>query len=179
MASRTRGPRRPHTEVELRRSPVSSPSPDGHAGSQGHQAPWSHSIPDGERLHEEACAGNPQAGFCEGEAHNGAGSTTVTRPTPKGGSNREYTADLTTGGVLPTRPRGPICCCVHGLFPPHRRESLNRSHCLSRSYQSRIRCQAAVEVVHGAEPGHCSSPDQFSPLCLTVQLKYSTQLPIR
>jgi hypothetical protein len=62
----------------------------------------------GERLHEEACAGNPQAGFCEGEAHNGAGSNTVTLPSPKGGSNREYKADLHIGGVLPTRPQIPL-----------------------------------------------------------------------
>jgi hypothetical protein len=65
--------------------------------------------PSGARLHEEACAGKPLAGFCEGETHNGAGSNTVTLPTPKGGSNREYKADLTTGGVLPTRPGGPNC----------------------------------------------------------------------
>jgi len=41
---------------------------------------------------------------CEGEAHNGAGSNTVTLPGPKGGSNGEYKADLHTGGVLSTRP---------------------------------------------------------------------------
>src|SRR5215510_10368692 len=71
--------------------------------------PWCHSIPCGEGPHEEACAGNPQAGFCEGETHNGAGSNRVTLPRPKGGSNREYKADLHTGGVLPTRPGGPLC----------------------------------------------------------------------
>jgi hypothetical protein len=60
---------------------------------------------------EEARAGVPQAGFCEGEVHNGAGSNTVTLPTPKGGSNREYKADLTTGGVLPTRPGRPCGHC--------------------------------------------------------------------
>src|SRR5215510_2027369 len=51
----------------------------------------------------EACAVAPQAGFCEGEAHNDARSNRVTLPRPKGGSNREYKADLHTGGVLPTR----------------------------------------------------------------------------
>jgi hypothetical protein len=60
------------------------------------------SIPSGDRLYEEACAGKPPAGFCEGETHNGAGSNTVTLPTPKGGSNREHKAALHTGGVLST-----------------------------------------------------------------------------
>src|SRR5262245_56093757 len=69
---------------------------------------WCHSSRCGEGPCEEARAGVPQAGFCEGEAHNSAGSNTVTLPTPKGGSNREYKADLTTGGVLPTRPGKPI-----------------------------------------------------------------------
>ena len=46
----------------------------------------------GEELVEEACAGKPQAGFCEGEAHNGAGSNTVTLSRPKGESNGEYKA---------------------------------------------------------------------------------------
>src|SRR5215510_1757652 len=69
--------------------------------------PWCHSIPCGEGPHEEACAGNPQAGFCEGETHHGAGSNRVTLPRPKGGSNREYKADRHTGGVLPTRPQSP------------------------------------------------------------------------
>jgi hypothetical protein len=32
-------------------------------------------------------AGKPQAGFCEEEAHNGAGSNTVTLSRPKGESN--------------------------------------------------------------------------------------------
>src|SRR6266487_2627146 len=35
MASRTRWPRQPHAEVEPRRPPVSSLSPDGLAGSPG------------------------------------------------------------------------------------------------------------------------------------------------
>ena len=48
--------------------------------------------------------GKPQAGFCEGEAHNGAWWNTVTLPGPKGGSNGEYKAHLNTGGVLSTRP---------------------------------------------------------------------------
>jgi hypothetical protein len=30
----------------------------------------------------------PQAGFCEGETHNSAGSNRVTLPRPKGGSKR-------------------------------------------------------------------------------------------
>jgi hypothetical protein len=38
------------------------------------------------------------------EAHNGAGSNTVTLSRPKGESNREHKADLPTGGVLSTRP---------------------------------------------------------------------------
>ena len=38
------------------------------------------------------------------EAHNGAGSNTVTLPGPKGGRNGEYKADLNTEGVLSTRP---------------------------------------------------------------------------
>src|SRR6476660_1312536 len=33
------------------------------------------------------------------------GQNRVTLPTPKGGSNREYKADLPTGAVLPTRPQ--------------------------------------------------------------------------
>ena len=37
------------------------------------------------------------------EAHNGAGSNTVTLSRPKGESNREHKADLHTGGVLSTR----------------------------------------------------------------------------
>jgi hypothetical protein len=53
-------------------------------------------------------AGKPQAGFCEGEAHNGAGSNTVTLSRPKGESNWEHKADLHTGGVLSTRPGKPI-----------------------------------------------------------------------
>ena len=81
---------------------------DTKPGIRSHaKAPWSHSLPYGERPHDEACAGNPQAGFCEGETHNGAGSNTVTLPTPKGGSNREDKADLSTGGVLPTRLETP------------------------------------------------------------------------
>jgi hypothetical protein len=36
----------------------------------------------------------------------------VTLPRPKGGSNREYTADLHTGGVLPTRPQTPTSAFV-------------------------------------------------------------------
>jgi hypothetical protein len=51
--------------------------------------------------------GKPQAGFCEGEMHNGAWSNTVTLPVPKGGSNREHKADLHTGGNLSTRPQTP------------------------------------------------------------------------
>ena len=39
-------------------------------------------------------AGKPQAGFCEEEAHNGAGSNTVTLSRPKGESNGEHQADL-------------------------------------------------------------------------------------
>src|SRR5258708_24029591 len=62
-----------------------------------------HSCPCGERLAEEACAGNPPAGFCEGETDNRAGSNHVTLLAPKGGSNREYKADLHSGAVLPTR----------------------------------------------------------------------------
>ncbi len=62
----------------------------------------------GERLPEEACAGNPLAGFCEGEADNRAGSNIVTLPIPKGGSNREHKADLSPGAVLPTRQFGPL-----------------------------------------------------------------------
>src|SRR5262249_50844343 len=69
---------------------------------------WYDSRPWGQRPSEEACAGKPQAGFCEGEAHNGAWSNIVTLPTPKGGSNREYKADLHTGGVLSTRPPGGL-----------------------------------------------------------------------
>ena len=34
----------------------------------------------------------PQAGFCEGEAHNGAGSNTVTLSRPTGESNWEHKA---------------------------------------------------------------------------------------
>src|SRR5262245_32985572 len=49
---------------------------------------WCPSILCGERLYEEACVGKPQAGFCEGEAHNGAWWNTVTLPRPKGGSKR-------------------------------------------------------------------------------------------
>ena len=37
---------------------------------------------------EEACAGKPQAGFCEGEAHNSAWWNSVTLPRPKGGSKQ-------------------------------------------------------------------------------------------
>jgi len=55
---------------------------------------WSDSIPSGKRRHEEACAVIPQAGFCEGEAHNGAWSNTVTLSRPKGERNGEYKADL-------------------------------------------------------------------------------------
>ena len=68
---------------------------------------WCHSIPSGESPYEEACVGKPQAGFCEGEVHNGAWSNTVTLPIPKGGSNREHKADLNTGGNLSTRPQTP------------------------------------------------------------------------
>ena len=53
-------------------------------------------------------AGVLQAGFCEGEAHNGAGSNTVTLSRPKGESNGEHKADLNTGGCLSTRPQPPI-----------------------------------------------------------------------
>jgi hypothetical protein len=80
----------------------------GHAATTGIESTARRaSIPSGDRLYEEACAGNPPAGFCEGETHNGAGSNTVTLPTPKGGSNREHKADLHIGGVLPTRPQTP------------------------------------------------------------------------
>src|SRR5262245_11899439 len=74
------------------------------------------SIPPGDRLYEEACAGKPPAGFCEGETHHGAGSNTVTLPTPKGGSNREHKADLHIGGVLPTRPHRLILAGVQRGF---------------------------------------------------------------
>jgi hypothetical protein len=75
----------------------------------GTQLHWreSDNIPSVERPHEEACAGNPPAGFCEGETHSGAWSNRVTLPRLKGGSNREYKPDPHTGGVLPTRPREP------------------------------------------------------------------------
>ena len=66
-------------------------------------APSSPCIPSGESPSEEACAGKPQAGFCEGEAHNGAGSNSVTLSRPKGESNGEYKADLHTEGV-PKKP---------------------------------------------------------------------------
>ena len=80
----------------------------GHAATTGIESTARQaSIPSGDRLYEEACAGKPPAGFCEGETHNGAGSNTVTLPTPKGGSNREHKADLHIGGVLPTRPYTP------------------------------------------------------------------------
>jgi hypothetical protein len=76
--------------------------------------------PVGESPSEEACAGKPQAGFCEGEAHNGAGSNSVTLSRPKGESNGEYKADLHTEGVLSTRPKKPsalpvvvLCVSVH------------------------------------------------------------------
>src|SRR5215468_4210837 len=75
----------------------------GNTHSHGLDA-WYDSLPWGQCPSEEACAGKPQAGFCEGEAHNGAWSNTVTLPGPKGGRNREYKADLHTGGVLFTRP---------------------------------------------------------------------------
>jgi hypothetical protein len=69
----------------------------------------------GERGAEEACAGKLQAGFWEGEASNSAGSHSVTLPGLKGGSNREYKADLPTGADLPTRQR-----LEHGRFHfPH------------------------------------------------------------
>jgi hypothetical protein len=74
------------------------------------QGAWCHSIPLEERLSEEARVGKPQAGFCEGEAHNGAGSNSVTLPGPKGGSNGAYKPDLHTGSVLSTRPQTPPCC---------------------------------------------------------------------
>jgi hypothetical protein len=51
--------------------------------------------------------------------HNGAWSNTVTLPRPKGGSNREYKADLPTGGVLPTRLGKEVKMihgCTHNLF---------------------------------------------------------------
>jgi len=54
-------------------------------------------------LSEEACAGKPQAGFCEGEAYNGARLNLVALSIPKGESNGEYKASLNIGGVLPTR----------------------------------------------------------------------------
>src|SRR4029450_6929364 len=77
---------------------------------------------------EERSARNPHATFCgsrrwvtavgdpvlagaippgyPAEAHNGAGSNTVTLSRPKGESNREHKADLHTEGVLSTRPIG-------------------------------------------------------------------------
>jgi hypothetical protein len=58
----------------------------------------------GQRLDEEAGAGKPLAGFCEGEAYNDARSNIVTRSIPKGERNREHKADLHTGEVLSTRP---------------------------------------------------------------------------
>src|SRR5262245_65066995 len=83
-------------------------------------------MPCCESSSEERSARNPHATFCgsrrwvtatgdpvlagvispdyPAEAHNGAGSNTVTLPGPKGGSNGEYKADLHTGGILSTRP---------------------------------------------------------------------------
>jgi hypothetical protein len=54
-------------------------------------------------LHEEACAGKPQAGFCEGEAHNNARLNLVALSIPKGESNGEDKANLNIEGALPTR----------------------------------------------------------------------------
>ena len=88
----------------------------GHAATTGIESTARRaSIPSGDRLYEEACAGKPPAGFCEGETHNGAWSNTVTLPTPKGGSNREHKADLHIGGVLPTRPHGPFTIDSQGF----------------------------------------------------------------
>jgi hypothetical protein len=63
----------------------------------------------GEGPVEEACAGKPQAGFCEGEAYNGAWWNIVTLPIPKGGSNGEYKAHLHTEEDLSTRLEKPQC----------------------------------------------------------------------
>ena len=49
---------------------------------------WYPSSRGGKGLYEEACAGVPQAGLCEGEALDSAGSNIVTLPGPKGGSKR-------------------------------------------------------------------------------------------
>jgi hypothetical protein len=54
-------------------------------------------------LSEEACAGKPQAGFCEGETHNDARLNLVALSIPKGERNGEYKASLNIGGVLSTR----------------------------------------------------------------------------
>jgi hypothetical protein len=61
----------------------------------------------GERLSEEACAGKPQAGFCEGEAHNDARLNLVALSIPKGESNGEDKVSLNIGGALPTRLTKP------------------------------------------------------------------------
>jgi hypothetical protein len=57
-------------------------------------------------LSEEACAGKPQAGFCEGEAHNDARLNIVALSILKGGRNREDKASLNIEGALPTRQTG-------------------------------------------------------------------------
>jgi hypothetical protein len=72
------------------------------------QAPWSHSIPSGERPREEACAGTPPVDFSEEEMHHGAWSSRVTLPTPTSGSHRACKPDRHTAGVLPTRLGFPI-----------------------------------------------------------------------
>src|SRR5262245_66529140 len=101
---------------------------------------WCPSILCGERLYEEACVGKPQAGFCEGEAHNGAWSNSVTLSRPKGESNGEHKADLHTGGVLSTRPHGP-----YTLIP----SALTRS---SATAASRARTHRAMPAAPGASP---------------------------
>ena len=53
----------------------------------------------GERLYEEACAGNLQAGFCEGETHNDTWLNIVTLLIPKGRRNRENKLGLNIEGV--------------------------------------------------------------------------------
>ena len=59
----------------------------GHAATTGIKSTSRRaSIPSGDRLYEEACAGNPPAGFCEGETHNGAWSNTVTLRHQKAGA---------------------------------------------------------------------------------------------
>ena len=87
------------TQLHLRDVPTLSNS----ARTPKVQVAWSHSIRFGKRLNEEACAGKPQAGFCEGEAPNDIRSNIVTLLKPKGESNGEHKASLNIVGVLSTR----------------------------------------------------------------------------